>query len=276
MSAGYASPLLRTSALRGRGMTAAQIERAVASGDLWRVVRGWYAEPGTDPELIRAMRLGGRLGCVSALRLHGAWTPPDAGMHLAMPTSASGRRLRDSRELVDVTVHWRSKVGQQEWRAGVSSVPNALAHAVECQPPHLAVAVLDSAVRRRLVSRSVVLALLRSLPARHRPIAEFLDGRCEEGIESITRYRLATAGIQAEPQVVVDGVGRIDLLIDGWLAIELDGREHHAQELAFSRDRRRDALLAQHGFSLLHFSYSHVLYDWPLVQASIESVLQRR
>ncbi len=91
------TPLIPTSELRRRGMGRAAVEREVHEGRLWQVHRGWYAQPGTDAQLIRAMRLGGRLGCVSALRLYGAWIPPDSGLHLLMPRSASGRRLTGDR-----------------------------------------------------------------------------------------------------------------------------------------------------------------------------------
>lgn len=248
--------LLRTSTLRARGWTPSAIEREVEAGHLWRVVRGWYAEPGTDPELVRAVRLGARLGCISALRVYGAWCPPDAGMHIAMPFSADGRRLK--RETSQgVTVHWRSKVDRQEWVTGLSPVLTAAAHAVQCQPAHFAVAVLDSLLHRRIASARSIYAMLAALPEPHRRLARYLDARSEEGIESIARYRLAEAGIVAEPQVVVPGVGRVDLLIDGWLALELDGRETHAQQKAFSSDRRRSALMGQEGVRTLHFSYGH-------------------
>jgi very-short-patch-repair endonuclease len=277
MSGAATGGLLRTETLRQRGWTKGAIERAVEAGELWRVVRGWYAEPGTDAELIRAVRLGARLGCVSALRTYGAWHPPDAGLHVAMPYSADGRRLRsaDPDAWASVTVHWRSKTDRQEWRTGASPVLTAAAHAVECQPPHFAVAVLDSLIHRGLASTRSLFAMLAVMPAHHRELATALDGRSEEGIESVTRFRLHQAGIRAEPQVVVPGVGRVDLLIDGWLALELDGRQTHAQQASFSSDRRRHALLLQRGKSTLHFSYSHVIYEWPLVLETVRSALRQ-
>ncbi|WP_210505173.1 endonuclease domain-containing protein [Naasia sp. SYSU D00057] len=258
-------------------MTLGGVQRSLQDGRLQRVVRGWYAEPGTDPDLIRAMQLGGRPGCVSALRLYGAWCPPDTGLHLAMPFSAAGRRLRNADPATrdGVTVHWHSKVDRQEWSEGVSSLPRAIAHAVECQPADYAVAILDSLLFRRIASEGAVLALLAGLPPHLARVAQHVDGRSEEGIESIARYRLQLSGIRAEPQVVVPGVGRVDLLIDGWLVIELDGRSTHAQEGSFSRDRRRTALLNQRGLTVLHFSYAHVIYEWPLVLETVMAVLAR-
>lgn len=269
-------PLLQTSTLRQRGWTKWALERAVEEGRLWRVVRGWYAEPGTDPQLIRAVRLGGRLGCVSALRVQGAWCPPDVGTHVAMPWSADGRRVRVRGLSPDVTLHWGSRAEHQPWRTGVSSPALAIAHMVECQPTHYSSAVLDSLLHRRIASERLIRDVLSRVPAQYSALALRLDGRSEEGIESIARVRLADAGIVAEPQVVIPGVGRVDLLIDGWLAIELDGRETHAQQAAFTSDRRRTALLVQEGKDVLHFSYAQVIYDWPLVLSTVQSMLPRR
>jgi hypothetical protein len=164
-------------------MTPARVRRSVQAGRLQRVVRGWYAEPGTDPDLIRAMELGGRPGCVSALRLYGAWFPPDTGLHLAMPSSAAGRRLRDADAAAreSLTVHWHSKVDQQEWSEGISSLPRAVAHAVECQPDHYAVAILDSLLHRGITSERTLLTLSGGLPPHRARLAKHLDGRSDQG-----------------------------------------------------------------------------------------------
>ncbi|HEY8589873.1 MAG TPA: hypothetical protein VIL55_10010 [Naasia sp.] len=147
---------------------------------------------------------------------------------------------------------------------------------VECQPTHYSSAVLDSLIHRRIASERLIRDVLARIPDHYGALAARLDGRSEEGIETIARVRLADAGIVAEPQVVVPGIGRVDLLIDGWLAIEVDGRETHAQQAAFTSDRRRTALLLQRGIDVLHFSYSQVIYEWPLVLGTVLSMLPRR
>jgi len=40
-------------------------------GHIVRVREGWYATPLTDPRIVEACRIGGRLACVSALGYHG-------------------------------------------------------------------------------------------------------------------------------------------------------------------------------------------------------------
>jgi len=62
--------------------------------------RGWYATPGTPPPVLRALRAGGRLACVSALAfLHGEDVPEDDPVHVAVPYGAS--RLGSG-----VVAHW--------------------------------------------------------------------------------------------------------------------------------------------------------------------------
>ena len=62
--------------------------------------RGWYALPGTPAPIIRALRAGGRLACVSALTWYaGCPVPEEEPVHILVPYGASrlGR---------DAVVHW--------------------------------------------------------------------------------------------------------------------------------------------------------------------------
>lgn len=62
--------------------------------------------------------------------------------------------------------------------------------------------------------------------------------------------------INAELDIPFDGWGRmeVDLLcMKARLAIELDGAQHLGNAEAYRRDRRKDALLQEHGFTVLRF-----------------------
>jgi very-short-patch-repair endonuclease len=267
--------VLSTHELEARGMSRRGIATAVRTGRLRPIIRGWFATPTASADVIRAFELGGRAGCVTALGALGAWNPPDAGLHVAMATSASGRRM-GAAPPEDVTVHWHGDAAHTGSRFAVSPPEAAIPHLVGCQPPHYSVAVLDSLLHRRLVSRNRLTAILAGTTGSAvRDLVTGLDERSESGIESIARFRLALAGIHAEPQVTVPGIGRVDLLIDGWLVVELDGREYHAQEAAFAADRRRTNLLYRNGRVVLQFDYAAVVYEWPHVQATIRSALSQ-
>jgi very-short-patch-repair endonuclease len=52
-------------------------------------------------------------------------------------------------------------------------------------------------------------------------------------------------------------VGWVDLVVDGWLVVELDGWEFHREK--FREDRRRDAELSRQGCVVLRFTYSDLM-----------------
>lgn len=221
---------LTTADLRAAGCTVEQIRAEIAAGLLERVIRGWYCRPGTDRDAVRAMRLGGRLSRASALGLLGAWVPPRLGTHVGFPSHASGRWMRNGRAVLpeDVTVHWHPKAASTGSAFAVTPMARSIEDLLLCQPPHVVVAVLDSMLHRRLIQRNRVDALILAGPQRMRFVSGHLHGGSESGIESIVRFRLAAAGIVADVQVLVRGRYRVDLLVDGWLVLEIDGREPHS------------------------------------------------
>ncbi|MDQ1513415.1 MAG: hypothetical protein QOC59_1257, partial [Microbacteriaceae bacterium] len=155
----------------------------------------------------------------------------------------------------------------------VMSVAAALDHALRGLTPELAVAVCDSALHERRIGLRLLDAVLDGLPRRLvRRIRRRIDGRAESGMESVARFLLVEEGLEVRVQVTIDGVGRVDLLVDGWLIIELDGG-HHADPIAMRRDRARDAAAILRGYRTLRFGYDAVMYDWPTVLRTIGAVL---
>ena len=263
-----------TAELRADGYTVRTIRESIEAGSIERVIKGWYCTHTTPRAAVRAMRLGGRVGCVSALELHGGWCPPDTGLHMLLPSHASGRRLA-SRGLPErTTVHWHAKDDRVGSAFPVAPVDLAVQHLLECQPAHLTIAVLDSLLHRRIVDATRLRALIAAGPYRARFLSDHLEPRSEEGIESIVRFRLAVAGIRSRVQVAVRS-DRVDLLIDDWLVVELDGRTVHAQADSFTRDRVRSARLFRDGRVVLQFAYATVIYDWEFVLQTIRDVRDR-
>src|SRR5690554_1698242 len=104
--------LAATYELYSEGFTRGDLRRAVQHRLIIRVRQGWYALPGVHPDLMQAARVGGRLTCLSGIRLHGAWQYPTRSLHVA--TAANSCRLREptdkSKRLsanTPVRVHWR-------------------------------------------------------------------------------------------------------------------------------------------------------------------------
>lgn len=62
-----------------------------------------------------------------------------------------------------------------------------------------------------------------------------------------------------------DGWGKmeVDLLDEETrLVIELDGGQHFANEDAYRRDRRKDAVLQEHGYFVLRFWFRILASNW--------------
>jgi very-short-patch-repair endonuclease len=75
--------------------------------------------------------------------------------------------------------------------------------------------------------------------------------------------------------VVVRGAYRVDVLIDDWLVLELDGRGTHAQEKSFTSDRIREATIMRDGRIVLRCSYATVMDDWEFLLACIQDVIRQ-
>jgi very-short-patch-repair endonuclease len=264
-----------TAELRARGETMASIRATIARGDGFRVITGWYGDRRTPHDAILAMRIGGRLGCVSALALHGAWVPPDAGTHVLFPSSASGRRSADREQGPTVVRHWSAPSERTGSAFAVAPLELAIGDALTCVAPHLLIAILDSLLFRRLISRNRLEAIIARGPERTRHLIAHLNPRSESGIESVIRYLLAVAGIRAEIQVRMLSGDRTDIEVDDWLVIEADGRESHAKEKAFTADRVRVVRLMREGRIVLQFAYATIMYDTDFVLEAIWDVIAR-
>lgn len=266
---------LTTDELRAQGYSVERIRAEIAAGVLERVIRGWYCRPGADRGAVRAMRLGGRVSCVSALALHGGWLPPDPGLHVGFPSHASGRRMARRTAPEGTVAHWHPKAASTGSSFAVTPVEHAIADLLVCQPPAFVVATLDSLLHKRVVQRNRVGALVLQGPLKTHHLAGRLNPGSGSGIESIVRFGLSAAGIHGRIQVVVRGDYRVDVLIDDWLVLELDGRRTHAQRTAFTEDRVREATIMRDGRIVLRFSYATVMYDWGFLLACVQDVMRQ-
>lgn len=256
-----------------QGWRRGDIERELRSGGMVRVRRGYFARPGVAHELVEAVSLGGIATGPTALRHHGLWTPEDTRLHVAVAPNAARLPSRDGATVL----HWRSSF-EPLVRTGldfrpIAPVPAAVEHALTGLLPHEAVAVVDSALHARRLGPADLATILESLPrAVRRRIRGRFDARAESGVESITRVLLRDAGVHAEPQVVIPGIGRVDLLVDGWLIIEVDGGQH-ADPAQMRKDRARDAAAIRLGYRTVRLTYADVVRGWPQALATIRAAL---
>ena len=79
----------RVGTLRRRGFTDAALRAALTAGIVTRPRHGWVATRRADPDQLRAIAHGARIGCFSALRRFGVWAGTDLTLQLQVPHTAS-------------------------------------------------------------------------------------------------------------------------------------------------------------------------------------------
>lgn len=246
--------------LRAKGITRAQIAYMVAHGHLLRVRKGRYVDPAVHPDIVRAARLGTRLDCVSLLRSGGVFVYGRDSFHVQATRGAS----RLPRRGAGVVCHWReTDAGEDDLVAGVVE---ALAQACICQEPRFAIATLDSAWHLGLVDEEGIDAVFQLLPRKCQALRSHVNRHSEAGTETLVRLAVRALGHVVEVQVEIAGVGRVDLLVDGWLIIECDSREFHSSWEQQRKDRRRDAEAAKRGYITLRLIAEDILFhrEWVL------------
>ncbi|MCU1472390.1 endonuclease domain-containing protein [Amnibacterium sp.] len=245
---------------------------------------GWYASPAVPPDGLRAVRVGGMLGCLSAAAHFGLATPErvDAVVHVSLDEHATRQRRSDDAAVRafagderGVRWHWERRT--HPTLGFVVDPVDALLQMASCVPPAWLTAAIDSAIASRNAAEPLVppshLALLREeLPRHLRAAVDLADPSCESPAESITRLGLGAAGLSFRTQVWVTSEYRADFVVDDWLVIEVDGMQHSAEQ-AFTRDRERDALMAWYGHRVLRFTYDQVMNRWPWVLDVVRRVL---
>lgn len=251
----------RTAALRRAGVSSRPLRAAVTAGAVVQHAEGLYAVPGCAREQLARAALDGVLSCLDAARAHGlSVLGPDPRVHVL---AARGSR----RTWPGAVPHRLGPPGAASARA--VPVPVALGlvatlrSAARCAPAAAAVSLVDEALRTHRCTRAQLLASCTGRDPLWRAVLGLSDPRAASGIESFARVELVEAlrglGLTVEVQVALRGVGTVDLLVDGWLVVELDGFAYHADRASYREDRRRNQVLSRHGHVWLRFTYEDVL-----------------
>lgn len=157
--------------------------------------------------------------------------------------------------------HWSDLHVSVDRRCGTVSLLDALAQVVDCQPEHIAIAVLDSALHAGVLDRSGLRRIGPWLGRDRRSILHRLDPAAQSGTESIVRTVLLRAGLQVRSQVGFPGVGYVDLLVGDRVVIEVDSEQWHGTDEQQRRDYVRDLELAARGAIVIRVNYLQALYD---------------
>lgn len=263
-----ATVFLREQLIRN-GMSTHAITAAVREGRLLRVRRGLYALPDTKPEVVSAVRVGGRLTCLTLLRLIGVFVLAQPGLHVQVAAHLSRSRGRRPDGAV---LHWAVPCAD-EAPLHVASLYDAVRHAVRCQSPRASIATLDSLLHQRLLTMNQLTRIIAELPARFATLLDLVDPSAESGPETFMRLILRSLGLRFETQVDIPGVGRVDFVVEGWLIIECDSRAHHEGWDKQVDDRRRDTEAARRGYVTIRPIAADLLGDSTPVRLAVEEVV---
>lgn len=262
--------------LRSAGVSARALQRAQSAGVIARVRRGWYSLPHTSAQLVRAVRVGGSLTCISGCGAHGLWEPWDLRLHVSVPKRSRHLKDPDDGDPIagstdQVVVHWNSDA---PLTGIVLPIEECLAQVLRCQPAEIAFTILESALHKGKIDGFGRRLLAERVPSRSQLIVS-AGSDAESGTESLFQFRMMRLGVATRSQVLINGVGRVDFLIGDRLVVEIDSNAHHGDRAKRLRDLKRDATLAGLGFVYLRFDYTTVVWDWDLVASTVFAVVSR-
>ena len=228
--------------------------------------RNWVALADVDDVRRAAAELNARVACVSAARLRGWWVPVTAAAntHVHVPPSAA----TTSRH---VHVHRTRPLMPMRPGELLESIEDTLQHVVRCCDEATALAIWESASR---TERLAPAALQRIPWPRHdaRRLAAQVTGLSDSGLETLLLRGVRHLGRELRPQALIAG-HRVDLLIDDWLVVQVDGHAFHSSAADRGRDVAHDAELTLRGYQVLRFTYAQVVHDWATVERTIRRAL---
>jgi very-short-patch-repair endonuclease len=121
--------------------------------------------------------------------------------------------------------------------------------------------------------------LRRRLPGRRngraREVLQWVDRGADSMLETLARTCFRQAGIGVQAQVYINGVGCVDLLLEGWLVIEPDGRQH-GEWTQVKKDQRRNNRSVVLGYTVLRYYYADVVHNPRQMLAEVLTVLAGR
>jgi very-short-patch-repair endonuclease len=263
--------LAQRSQLHALGYSKRELHWAAGAKVLRPILRQWLAHEGAEPDACRAVALGGQLGAASALDSHGVWLTRRTGLWVATRQTASHappvrlgeRRIwANSHFLPTDDKRWRMSVGDSLFQFALTADPTNV------------IASMDSALRQSLIRLDQLDQIFELLPRRLRRLRARVNGKADSGLETIIRLAAEAEGWTVEIQVRIDAVGRVDILIDGWLVIECDGRAWHDNPQAMADDRRRDAELILRGYRYHRFGYNQIMQQLPQCIEVMRTILR--
>lgn len=252
--------IARGRTLRSDGVGDHLIRAAVRDGVVLRPRKGMIALRGTDPAVLAAIEVGVVLTCVTQAARMKLWTFDTDEWHVA--ADPHSKLLRAPKQKAGKThVHWMLPAVPRPPECFEDSIENVLGIVAVCQPYEHALAMWESALSKRMVTKEELSGL--GLGDRARRLLDDVMPFADSGLETVVVPRLRWLRLPLRRQIVIAG-HRVDLLIGDRLILQIDGGHHvDAQRMA---DNEHDARLRLMGYHVIRVGYAQVVDDWATVQ----------
>ncbi|WP_115786752.1 endonuclease domain-containing protein [Arthrobacter silvisoli] len=255
----------RVHTLRAKGYSPAAIRQLAAAGAR-QPRKGVWAHPSADRGYLSAILNNGRITCASAAAFYGLWLkdrPPR--LHLATRHCRGNGFVR----------HGYTRFPGPE-SVPVVSVEDAVVHALTCLPEVDALAMAQSAMTIFGIPRAMLESELSAdfYGNARRRLAK-ADGISESVPEISARLLFESAGLDFQRQVKIEGVGRVDFLINGWLIVEVNGYQFHSSREDWRKDMARLNAAQLLGYGTLGYAPEQVWNSPHQVLDEVHRMLRR-
>jgi hypothetical protein len=250
--------------------TRKRLRRAVAARTVLHVSRGRYALATADLARGVAAEVDGHLRLLSAAA-HWGWETKWPARHPQLGVTAKPDEPVDAELFV-------TDVPRREVDGWATSKLRTVIDCASELPFDEALAVADSALRHRALSREDLVAALRpDTPAQVRRVLEHATPLAANPFESVLRAILVEAGIDVVPQwaTTIDGVTYHPDLADPLraLAIEANSWGFHAGKAEHDADCVRYNALVVAGWTVLRFTWEQVMFSPDVVVRTVRGAM---
>lgn len=225
--------------------------------------RGWiYDKNSFSLDQVRAFVYNACISCVSAAQIYELPVLMEERPQKTHLSVAYNRGMHPSklRRFDDVCIHREQLVSDKERRTHVASIGTVLERVLVCMPLKVSLPMLDAARNRGLydVSTLTIPPTGSRLPHLKEALSLSSD-RARSILETVARLQLIDMGLTPQVGVWIKGVGEVDMIILGFIVIEVDGWAFHSSKEQREKDLKRDRELLRRGFVVLRFTYDDVM-----------------
>lgn len=225
--------------------------------------RGWiYDKNSFSLDQVRAFVYNACISCVSAAQIYELPVLMEERPQKTHLSVSYNRGMHPSklRRFDDVCVHREQFVSDEERGTHVASIGTVLERVLVCMPLKVSLPMLDAARNRGLydVSTLTIPPTGSRLPHLREALSLSSD-RARSILETVARLQLIDMGLAPQVGVCIEGVGEVDMIILGFIVIEVDGWAFHSSKEQREKDLKRDRELLRRGFVVLRFTYDDVM-----------------